>query len=75
MYVDNIVLMANSGMELQIMLEVVQAYVMRWDEVQLQEEQDYGNWEREDRTSLKIVEEIMDEVEEFKNLGCGLRGN
>ena len=45
MYVDNIVLMANSGMELQIMLEVVQAYVMRWDEVQLQEEQDYGNWE------------------------------
>ena len=30
---------------------------------------------REGRTSLKIVEEIMDEVEEFKNLGCGLKGN
>ena len=30
MYVDDIVLVADSGMELQTMLEVVQAYVMRW---------------------------------------------
>ena len=30
MYADDIVLVADSGMELQTMLEVVQEYVMRW---------------------------------------------
>ena len=30
MYADDIVLVADSGMELQTMVEVVQAYVMRW---------------------------------------------
>ena len=30
MYVDDIVLVADSGMELQTMLEVVEAYVMWW---------------------------------------------
>ena len=30
MYVDNIVLAADSGMALSSMLEVVQVYVMRW---------------------------------------------
>ena len=30
MYTDDIVLVADSGMELQTLLEVVQAYVMRW---------------------------------------------
>ena len=30
MYAEDIVLVADSGMELQTMLEVVQAYVMRW---------------------------------------------
>ena len=30
MYADDIVLVADSGMELQTMLEVVQVYVMRW---------------------------------------------
>ena len=29
-YADDIVLVADSGMELQTMLEVVQAYMMRW---------------------------------------------
>ena len=30
MYADDIVLVADLGMELQTMLEVVQVYVMRW---------------------------------------------
>ena len=30
MYADDIVLVVDSGMELQTMLEVVQIYVMRW---------------------------------------------
>ena len=30
MYADNIVLVVDLGMELPTMLEVVQAYVMRW---------------------------------------------
>ena len=30
MYAEDIVLVEDSGMELQAMLEVVQAYVMRW---------------------------------------------
>ncbi len=30
MYVEDIVLVADSGMELRTMLEVIQAYVMRW---------------------------------------------
>ena len=30
MYADNIMLVADSGMELQTALEVVLAYVMRW---------------------------------------------
>ena len=30
MYVDSIALVAYTGIELQTMLEVVQAYVMRW---------------------------------------------
>ena len=30
MYADNIVFGADSGMELQTMLELAQAYVMRW---------------------------------------------
>ena len=30
MYADDIVLVADSGMELQTMLDVVQRYVIRW---------------------------------------------
>ena len=30
MYADDIVLVADTGMELQTMLEVLQAYLMKW---------------------------------------------
>ena len=52
MYGDNIAQVADSGMELQTMLEVVQVYMM--------------SRKREGGTSWKIGEEIMEEVEEFK---------
>ena len=53
MYVDDIVLVADSGVELQTMLEMVQANQMREDEVQLYEEQDYGSWEKGRWTELE----------------------
>ena len=45
MYVDDIVLVVDSGMELQTMLEVVQVYVMRWRMTFNSRKQDYGSWE------------------------------
>ena len=44
-YADDIVLVADSGMELQTMLEVVQAYVMRWRMKFNSRKSKYGSWE------------------------------
>ena len=68
-YADNIELVADSGMELLTMLEVV-AYVMRCrmkfnsrkGKIMVVGKKEYG-------TSWKTGEEIMEEVEEFKHLG------
>ena len=80
MYVDDIVLVADSGMELLNMLEVVQAYVMRWRmKFNNRKSKIMVVGKREGGTSWKIDEEIMEEVEEFKYLDVWfdtkLRGN
>ena len=70
MHVDDIVLVADSGMELQTMLEVIQAYVMRWRmKCNRRKSKIIVVGKREGGTSWKIGEEIMEEVEEFKYLG------
>ena len=57
-------------MELQTMLEVVQAYVMRWRmKFNSRKSKIMEVGKREGGTSCKIGEEIMEEVEEFKYLG------
>ena len=69
MYVEDIVLMADSGMELHTMLEVVQAYVMRWRiKFHSRKSKIVVVGKSEGGTSWKIGEEIMKEVEEFKYL-------
>ena len=55
MYVDDSALVADSGVELQTMLEMVQAYQMREDEVQQYEKQDYGSWEKKVERVGKLV--------------------
>ena len=62
-------LVVDSGMELQTLLEVVQAYVMRWRvEFNSRKSKIMVVGKREGGTSCKIAEEIMKEVEEFKYL-------
>ena len=69
MYVEDIVLVADSGMELQTMLEVVQVYAMRWRmKFNSRKSKIVVIGRREGGTSWKIGEEIMVEVEEFKYL-------
>ena len=64
MYADDIVLVADSGMELQTMLEVVQAYVMRWRmNFNSRKSKIMVVGKREGGMSWKIGEEIMKEVE------------
>ena len=70
---------ADSGMELQTMLEV-QAYVVRWRmKLNSRKSKIMVVGKREGGTSWKIGEEIMEEVEGFKDLGVWfdrkLRGN
>ena len=70
MYADDIMLMADSGMELQTMLEVVQVYVMRWRmKFNNRKSKIMVVGKREGGMSWKIGEEIMEEIEEFKDLG------
>ena len=70
MYVDDIVLVVDSGMELQTMLEVVQAYVMRWRmKFNSRKSKIMVVGMKESGTSWKVGEEIMEEVEEFMYLG------
>ena len=80
MYVDDIVLVADTGMELQTMPEVVRAYVMRWRmKFNTRKGKIMVVGKREGGTSWKIGEEIMEEVEQFKCLSVSfdkkLRGN
>ena len=65
-YVDGIVLVADSRMELQTMLEMVQAlYVMRWRmKFNSKKNKIMVVGKRESGGSWKISEEIMEEVEE-----------
>ena len=51
------------------MLEVVQAYVMRWRMKFNRKSKIMVVRKREGGMSWKIGKEIMEEVEEFKNLG------
>ena len=79
LYVDDIVPVADTGMELQIMLEVVQACVIRWRmKLHRRKSKIMIVGKKEGGTSWKI-DEIMEEVEEFKYLGVWfdrkLRGN
>ena len=67
MYADDIVLVADSGMELQTMLEVIQAYLMKWKlKFNNRKSKLMEVGKREDGTSCKIGEEIMEVIEEFK---------
>ena len=70
----------TQGMELQTMLEVVQACVIRWRiKFNSKKSKIMLVGKREGGTSWKIGEEAMEEVEEFKYLGVWfdrkLRGN
>ena len=76
MYADDIVLVADPEVELQTMLAVVQAYLMRWRmKFNSRKSKFMVLGKREGGTSWKTGEEIMEEVEEFEYLGCGLIGN
>ena len=61
------------GMELQTILEVLQAYLMKWRlKFNNRKSKIMEVWKREDGTSCKIDEEIMEVVEEFKYLGSNV---
>ena len=64
-------LVADSRMELQTMLEVVQAlYVMRWRmKFNCRKSKTMVLEKKEGGVSWKIGEEIMEEIGEFKYLG------
>ena len=71
---------ADSGMEMLTMLEVVQPHVIRWRmKFNSRKSKIMVVGKREVGTSWKIGEEIMEEVEDFKYLGVcfdrKLRGN
>ena len=73
MYADNIVLVADSGIEMQTTLEMVQACVMRWKmRFNSRKSKIMVVGKRKGRMIWKIGEEIMEEVEEFKYLGVWL---
>ncbi len=62
MHVDDIVLVVDSGMELQTMLEVVQLYVMKWRmKFNSRKSKIMVVGKRVGGTSWKIGEEIMEE--------------
>ena len=64
MYADDVVLVAASGAELQVMLDVVETYVSRWKmkfDSRMSKVMVVG--EREAGVSWKIDEEIVEEVE------------
>ena len=69
MYTDDIVLVADLRMELQTMLEVVQAYVMRWRKINSRKSKIMVVRKREGEMSGKIGEELMEEVVEIRYLG------
>ena len=76
MYTDDIVLVANSGMELQTMLEVVQAYVMRWRMTfNTSKSKIMVIGKRKGGTSWKIGKEIMKGGRRLSTWVCGLIGN
>ena len=75
MYADDIVLVADSEMELQTMLVVVQACLMRWRmKFNSRKSKIMVMGKRKSGMSWKIGEEIMEEVEEC-TCGCGLVEN
>ena len=59
LYADDIALVADSGVELLTVLEVVQAYVMRW-------RMKFNCRKSKIMVVEKIGEEIIEEVEVFK---------
>ena len=79
MYAD-VVLVADSAAELQAMLDVVEAYVSRWKmKFNSRKSTVMVVGEKEARVSWKIGEEIVEEVEEFREIAVWvdkkLRGN
>ena len=78
-YADDVVLVANSGAERQVMLDVVETYVSRWKMKFNRKSKIIVVGKKEAGVSWKIGEEIVEEVEEFKYLGVcvdrKLRGN
>ena len=77
---DDVVLVADSGAELQAMLDVVEAYVSLWKtKLNSRKSKVMVVGKREAGVSGKIGEEIVEEVEEFKYLAVWvdkmIRGN
>ena len=69
MHADDVVLVADSGAELQAMLDVVVAYVSRWKmKFNTRKSKVMVMGKREAGVSGKIGKEIVEEVEEFKYL-------
>ncbi len=70
MYADDVILVADSGAELQAMLDVVEACVSRWNmKFNSRKNKVMVVGKREVGVSWEIGEEIVEEVEEFKYLG------
>ena len=66
----NDVLVADSGSELQVMLDVVEAYVSKWKmKFNSRKNRVMAVGKREAGVSWKIGEEIVQKVEELKYLG------
>ena len=59
----NVVLVADSGAELQAMLDVVDAYVSRWKISLTEERARSGSGEEGSKSELEDGEEIVEEVE------------
>ena len=76
MYADGNVLVVDSGDGVADYIEVVQAYAMR---LRMKFNSKKSNimvvGKREGEMSWKISRETMEEIEEFKYLVCGLKGN
>ena len=73
MYADDILLVADSSMELQAMLAVVQAYVMRW-------RMKFNSRKCKIMVVGKVeqvgkIGEVMEEVKNLSTWVCGLIGN
>ena len=66
MYADDVVLVADSGAELQAMVDVEEAHVSRWKmKFKSRKSKVMVVGKREARVSWKIGEEIVEEEEEF----------